>query len=214
MSELQHPKYLNFDPNKITEKDRDKIIENAAKAYGLFLTELGITDWEKDPHTKDTPKRVAKSFVNDLFEGLYNPTPKITTFENTDGYTGVVFDGNITVNSMCAHHHLSFFGNAHVAYIPSKDGKIIGLSKLNRIVEFFSRRPQVQENLTTQIHDYLNEIIEGNSGIAVAIECSHLCSCVRGVKHNSTMFTSKLSGAFMDSNSARQEFYDFIKLLK
>jgi GTP cyclohydrolase I len=214
MSELQHPKYLNFDPNKITEKDRDKIIENAAKAYGLFLTELGITDWEKDPHTKDTPKRVAKSFVNDLFEGLYNPAPNITTFENTDGYTGVVFDGNITVNSMCAHHHLSFFGNAYVAYIPSKNGKIIGLSKLNRVVEFFSRRPQVQENLTTQIHDYLNEIIEGNGGIAVAIECSHLCSCVRGVKHNSKMLTSKLSGAFMDNNAARQEFYDFIKLLK
>jgi len=214
MTELQHPKYLSFNPNDLSETDKQVIINQAAKAYGTFLSELELKDWEKDPHTKDTPKRVAKSFVNDLFEGLYNPAPNITTFENTDGYTGIVFNGDITVQSMCAHHHLSFYGQAHVAYIPSKHGRIVGLSKLNRVVEFFSRRPQVQENLTTQIHNYLDEIIDGNGGIAVAIECSHLCSCVRGVKHNSKMLTSKLSGAFMDNNAARQEFYDFIKLLK
>ena len=155
--------------------------------------------------------RVAKAFVNDLAEGCYGKGPKITAFDNLDGYDGMVFQGGIKVNSFCSHHHLPFIGVAHTAYIPSKDGKIIGLSKLNRIVEFYSRRPQVQENLTMQIHDHIDKVCEGNLGTAVMIEANHMCACVRGVKHDATMKTSKLSGEFMNYKShARQEFYNFV----
>ncbi len=159
--------------------------------------------------------RVAKAFVNDLAEGVYSEPPKITAFDNIDGYDGIVFQGNITLHSFCSHHHLPFVGNAHVAYLPTPEGKVIGLSKLNRIVEFYARRPQVQENLTMQIHDHINKVCEGNIGVAVMIEANHMCACVRGVKHNATMKTAKLSGAFMENdNDAREEFYDFIRDLK
>ena len=117
---------------------------------------------------------------------------------------------------MCSHHHLPFFGVAHVAYIAKPEGKIIGLSKLNRTVEFYSRRPQVQENLTMQIHEHLDEVLEVHGGIAVMVSAKHLCACLRGVKHpNSAMKTSKLSGAFIEGDySVRQEFYNFIKDMK
>ena len=118
------------------------------------------------------------------------------------------------MKSFCSHHHLPFIGKAHVAYIPSKNGKVIGLSKLNRIVEYFARRPQVQENLTTQIHNYINEVCIANQGVAVMVEANHMCACVRGVKHDSTTMTSKMSGAFMNDPAARNEFYRFVDKLK
>lgn len=196
-----------------SEKEKQKIINAAAKHYYKFMLALGM-DPDNNDHEKDTPRRVAKSFVNDLVVGLYNEVPKITAFENTDGYDGMVFQGNIDLKSICQHHHLPFIGNAHVAYIPSKDGKVIGLSKLNRIVEHFARKPQVQENLTMQIHDFINETCIGNKGVAVMIESNHMCACVRGVKHDSTMMTSKLSGGFLNEDRVREEFYNFIKNLK
>jgi GTP cyclohydrolase IA len=147
-----------------------------------------------------------------LWQGIYYEAPKITAFDNVDQYDGMVFQGNIDLKSICSHHSLPFIGKAHVAYLPGT--KVIGLSKLNRIVEWFARRPQVQENLTMQIHSYINEICENNKGVAVVIEASHMCACVRGVKHNSTMMTSKLSGEFLESHEVREEFYNFIKFLK
>jgi GTP cyclohydrolase I len=188
------------------------MIEKAALHYGEYMTALGI-DWRNDPNSSDTPNRVAKAFVNDLAQGCYTDAPKITAFDNLDGYDGIVFQGNIDVKSFCSHHHLPFVGNAHVAYIPSKDGKVIGLSKLNRIVEYFARRPQVQENLTMQIHDYINSVCEGNAGVAVMVEANHMCACVRGVRHDSTMMTSKMSGAFLADGNARSEFYKFVEKL-
>ena len=205
-------KYAN-DNTPHSEKELSARISKAAKAYEKFMDALGI-DWQTDPNSADTPTRVAKSFIKDLAAGCYQYPPKITTFDNTAKYDGIVFDGNIDVKSFCSHHHLPFIGHAHVAYIPAADGKIIGLSKLNRAVEFFSRRPQVQESLTMQIHDFLNEIIEGNKGIAVVIEAKHMCACVRGVKHDSVMMTSKVSGRFIEDASTREEFYDFINRLK
>ena len=159
--------------------------------------------------------RVAKALVNDLASGVYNESPKMTAFDNVDGYDGIVFQGNIKLHSFCSHHHLPFIGNAHVAYLPTPEGKVIGLSKLNRIVEFYARRPQVQENLTMQIHDHIDDVCENNIGVAVSIEANHMCACVRGVKHDATMKTSKLSGEFMNYNShSREEFYNFIRNLK
>lgn len=202
-------KYAN-DNIQLSIAEKEIVIQQASEAYGKFLDALKI-NWREDPNSQDTPKRVAKSFVNDLISGCYTEPPKITAFDNLNNYDGIVFQGNIDVTSICSHHNLSFIGKAHVAYLPGT--KVIGLSKLNRVVEWFARRPQVQENLTMQIHDYLNEVCEGNGGIAVVIECNHLCACVRGVKHNSTMKTAKVSGAFKNDPSAREEFYDFIKSL-
>jgi len=205
---------LKYANSSITRSDEEKkaMIEHAAKHYGEYMTALGI-DWKNDPNSSDTPMRVAKAFVNDLAQGCYTAPPKITAFDNLDKYDGIVFQGNIDVKSFCSHHHLPFIGYAHVAYIPSEDGKVIGLSKLNRIVEYFARRPQVQENLTMQIHDYINEVCEGNKGVAVMVGANHMCACVRGVRHDSTMMTSKMSGAFLNDHAARNEFYRFVDKL-
>jgi len=199
----------------LTKSEKEYIIDNAAFCYGEFMHALGF-EWKDDPNSADTPMRVAKAWINDLASGCFNEAPKITAFDNIDNYDGMVFEGNIQVHSFCSHHHLPFVGVAHVAYIAKPEGKIIGLSKLNRIVEFYSRRPQVQENLTMQIHDHLSDVLEIHGGIAVMVSCKHLCASVRGVKHpNSVMKTSKLSGAFIDGDvSVRQEFYNFVKDMK
>ena len=206
-------KYANGN-RPLTEEQKQKMIEEAAKHYGKYMTTLGF-DWENDPNSSDTPMRVTKAFVNDLAEGVYSEGPKITAFDNVDKYDGMVFQGNIKLHSFCSHHHLPFVGVANVGYIPGIDGKVIGLSKLNRIVEFYARRPQVQENLTMQIHKHIDRVCEKNEGVAVMLEANHMCACVRGVKHDATMKTSKLSGAFMDSTElARSEFYEFIRGLE
>ena len=207
-------KYANGNHPRMDE-EKQEIIENAAKAYEAYMDALGF-DWRSDPNSADTPRRVAKAFVNDLAAGCYNDPPNITTFDNVDNYDGLVFQGNIKTNSFCSHHHLPFIGQTHVAYIPGKDGQVIGLSKLNRIVEWYSRRPQVQENLTMQIHKYINEVCVDNNGVAVLVEANHTCAGLRGVKHDSTMKTARMSGAFLDRKdiNTRQEFYDFVRDLK
>tara|TARA_R110002012_G_scaffold307886_1_gene513682 strand:+ start:898 stop:1527 length:630 start_codon:yes stop_codon:yes gene_type:complete len=205
-------KYANGN-KPLTEEQKQKMIKDAAVHYGNYMDALNI-DWRNDPNSSDTPMRVAKSFVNDLAQGCYNEGPKITAFDNVDKYDGIIFQGNITVHSFCSHHHLPFIGKAHVAYLPSMDGKIIGLSKLNRIVEFYSRRPQVQENLTMQIHKHIERVCENTLGVGVMVEANHMCACVRGVKHDATMKTAKLSNAFKDVDRVREEFYNFIRDLK
>lgn len=194
-----------------TEEEKQAIIEKATKAYEAYLDALGF-DWRNDPNSTDTPRRVAKAFVNDLATGCYDEPPKVTSFPS-DGYDGIVSQCNIPVKSLCSHHHLAFTGVAHVAYIPSLKGRVIGLSKLNRIVEFFARRPQIQEGLTIQIHNAIDNVCEKNQGVAVVIKAQHTCACLRGVKHDGCyMVTSKLSKDFMDDSKTRQEFYDFIKM--
>ena len=206
-------KYANGN-KPLTEEQKQEMILDAAEHYGRYMDALKI-DWRNDPNSSDTPMRVAKAFVNDLAEGCYSHSPKITAFDNIDEYDGMVFQGSITVNSFCSHHHLPFIGNAHVGYLPTPEGRVIGLSKLNRIVEFYARRPQVQENLTMQIHDHIDNVCTENIGVAVSIEANHMCACVRGVKHDATMKTSKLSGEFMNWKShSREEFYNFIRDLK
>ena len=140
--------------------------------------------------------RVAKMMIDDITQGNYVDEPKVTVFENENNYSGMVFQGNINVSSLCSHHMLPFMGVAHVAYIPN--GKIIGLSKLNRIVNYYARRPQVQENLTEQIHAHIDKVCEGNGCVAVRIIANHTCVSLRGIKDDSTMMTTKLSGAFRD----------------
>lgn len=196
-----------------TSEEKGEMIKRASKAYGEFLTALGF-DWESDQNSKDTPKRVAKAWVNDIISGCIEEPPEITAFPNEDGYEGMVFQGNIPVVSLCSHHNLAFTGQAYVAYIPSKGGKVIGLSKLNRIVDFYARRPQIQEGLTMQIHKHIDEICEENKGVAVMIEANHTCCSNRGIRHNSTMKTAHITKAFEKEDSARAEFYSFIRDLK
>ena len=193
----------------LTEEEKLKVIDDAASAYEKYLDALRI-DWRNDPNSNNTPKRVAKAFVNDLAAGCYNELPNVTAFPS-DGYDGMVFQGGIPVKSFCSHHHLPFSGRAHVAYIPSPSGKVIGLSKLNRIVEHYARRPQIQEGLTMQIHKAIDEICEGNKGVAVMISATHTCACLRGIKHDGCqMKTSRLSSDFLDDASTRNEFYQFV----
>ena len=188
-----------------TEEEKQAIIEKATKAYEAYLDALGF-DWRNDPNSTDTPRRVAKAFVNDLATGCYDSPPKVTSFPS-DGYDGIVSQCNIPVKSLCSHHHLAFTGVAHVAYIPSLEGRVIGLSKLNRIVEFFARRPQIQEGLTIQIHNAIDEVCEKNQGVAVVVKAQHTCACLRGVKHDGCyMVTSKLSKDFMDDSKTRKSF--------
>lgn len=191
-----------------TEEEIEKMIEEASFHYGNFLNALGF-DYLKDRQTIDTPKRVAKSWLKDLIIGSVSKAPKIAIFPNDDNYTGVVIQTGIRVNSICCHHNLPFNGFCSVAYIP-KDF-VVGLSKLNRIVDWFSRRPQIQENLTSQIHSYLSDKLKCES-VAVSISSKHLCCGNRGIKMpESIMTTNKFSGVFMESdNLIREEFMQAI----
>ena len=203
---------INID-GPLSEEKKNEMINLAAKKFGEFLDALGC-DWKNDPNSKETPTRVAKAYVNDLWAGRYNALPKITTFPNLE-YDGMIFQGNIPLISMCSHHHQTIMGRVHVAYIPKINQEIIGLSKINRIVEHYGRRGAIQENLTVRIHDSINSIIKSNKGVAVMIEATHNCVQCRGVGHSGTkMKTSKLTGDFIDSAKTRNEFYEFIKDFK
>jgi len=195
----------------LTEKEKESMIELAAEKYGEFLTALGC-DWRNDPNSSDTPRRVAKAYVRDLWKGRYDAMTDITAFPS-DGYDGIVQESNIPVTSMCSHHHQTIGGRVSIAYVPSKDGKVVGLSKLNRIVEHFGRRGAIQEQLTVAIHNAINKICEGNLGVAVMVDATHNCVSCRGVKHQgASMQTAKLSGCFLNEDSARSEFYKNIEL--
>jgi GTP cyclohydrolase IA len=190
---------------------RQAIIEEAAKHFSHFLTALGV-DWAADPNSDNTPMRVAKAYVNDLWSGRYKLLEPITTFPS-DGYDGLIQESGIPVMSMCSHHHQTIKGVASVGYIASKDGQVVGLSKLNRIVEHFSRRGAIQEQMTVAIHNAVDKICAGNKGVAVAINATHNCVSCRGIKHDgASTQTAKLSGQFKSCASTRNEFYDNIKL--
>ena len=196
---------------ELTPYQKQEIIENAATAFGEFLTALGC-DWENDPNSSDTPRRVAKAYVNDLWAGRFEPMTGITAFPS-DGYSGIVQESNIPVTSMCSHHHQTIGGRVSIAYVPSPDGKVVGLSKLNRIVEHFARRGAIQEQLTVAIHNAVDKICEGNIGVAVMIDATHNCVSCRGVKHHgASMQTAKLTGCFLEEDAARAEFYKNIEL--
>ena len=195
----------------LSEKDKEKMIKKATKAYARFLEALDC-DWQNDPNSNDTPRRVAKAYVNDLWAGRYSPMSNITAFPS-DGYDGIVQESNIPLTSMCSHHHQTIGGRVSIAYVPSKDGLVVGLSKLNRLVEHFGRRGAIQEQLTVAIHNAVDKICEGNIGVAVMIDATHNCVSCRGVKHQgASMQTAKLSGCFLEEEAARAEFYKNIEL--
>jgi GTP cyclohydrolase IA len=196
----------------LNEKEKTKMIEEATEAFGQFLDALKC-DWRNDPNSMETPRRVAKAYVYDLWKGRYDNFTEITSFPS-DGYDGVIIERNIPLTSMCSHHHQTIRGVVHIGYIAGEDGRVIGLSKLNRIVEHFGRRGAIQEQLTAAIHQAVDKVCEGNLGVIVTVVASHSCVSCRGVKHDgAAMVTTKASGAFRDdTNNARKEFFDSLKI--
>jgi len=170
-------------------------------ALGLDLT---------DDSLMDTPKRVAKMYVNEIFWGLdYEAFPKCTAVDNKMKYNEMVCERNINVQSNCEHHFVVIDGLATVAYVPNQ--KVLGLSKINRIVEYFSKRPQIQERLTEQIFHALQYILE-TEDVAVMIDAQHYCVKSRGVEDTgSSTVTSKLGGGFKSDPAARAEFYQLAR---
>tara|TARA_B100000768_G_scaffold93281_1_gene87262 strand:+ start:132 stop:827 length:696 start_codon:yes stop_codon:yes gene_type:complete len=196
----------------LSNQDKQSMIEDATEAFGKFLDALKC-DWKNDPNSSETPKRVAKAYVNDLWSGRYTAMSPITSFPS-DGYDGIIIERNIPLTSMCSHHHQTINGVVHIGYIAGEDGQVIGLSKLNRIVELFGRRGAIQEQLTSAIHNAVEKITEGNKGVIVTIVAGHNCVSCRGVKHQgASMITTKASGVFSDNtNLARKEYFDSIKI--
>ena len=198
---------------QMSEDEFEARREHAEELVGQLLQTLGY-DYQNDPNMKDTPRRFVKVLMKEIARGTYVESPKVTVFENQTHYDGMVFEGNIGVKSLCSHHLAFIKGFCHVAYIPGD--VVIGLSKLNRIVDWFARRPQLQEQMTMQIHEYLDKILEGNKGVAVLIEAEHTCVSMRGVEdQNSKTSTCKLSGAFLDNaDKSRDEFYRMVENIR
>ena len=186
--------------SKLNESERIELIRDNMETV---IDVLGLD--REDDSIGGTADRVVKMFVSELCYGLsYNRFPKITTFDNKMKYDQMVIQKDITFHSLCEHHFVNFNGMAQVAYIP-KD-KVVGLSKLNRIVNFFARRPQVQERLNEQIY-YALQYVLGTDDIAVLMDAEHLCVKSRGIgDQQSGMTTSKLGGAFFEDGRLRNEF--------
>lgn len=217
-----HPSLGRLTPNILSGQSFEGGMSENEKKYRVQMAEehmKEVLEWlgydvDIDPNMNDTPHRYVKVLANEICRGTYEKMPKITNFENTSGYDGIVFQGNITIRSICAHHLAFISGRCHVAYIADQGAPVIGLSKLNRIVDYYARRPQMQEQLTQQIHDALDRLIPGNHGIAVVVEAKHTCVSMRGIEDaNSAMSTAKLSGAFDREPDCRKEFYDMIARL-
>jgi len=209
-TQLAKKQLIEGPETRLTEEEKQAIIEDAAEAFGQFLTALGC-DWKNDPNSSDTPKRVAKAYM-EKWQGRFEPLSTVTAFPS-DGYSGIVQESRIPLTSMCSHHHEAIQGYVSIAYVATEGGKVVGLSKLNRIVEQFGRRGQIQEQLTVAIHNAVDKICEGNLGVAVAINATHSCVSCRGVKHQgASMQTAKLTGCFLEEDSARAEFYKNIEL--
>ena len=189
------------------ELDDDEKIRLISKHFKQIMLLLGLD--LSDDSLKGTPDRIAKMYVKEIFSGL-NPDnkPDITLFENKYHYGQMLVEKNITVYSSCEHHFVPIIGKAHVAYYPN--GKVIGLSKINRIVQYYSKRPQVQERLTEQIAEALKQALH-TEDVAVVVDAVHLCVTSRGIGDvNSSTITSHYSGKFL-AEQTKKEFLSFLK---
>ena len=198
-------------PTKDSALDRKEKIEVIEAHFNGIMRALGL-DLEDDS-LMDTPKRVAKMYVNEIFWGLdYDAFPKCTTVANKMGYDEMVVERNVNVQSNCEHHFVIIDGLATVAYVPHE--KVLGLSKINRIVEYFSKRPQIQERLTEQVFHTLCYILETDN-VAVMIDAQHYCVKSRGVEDTgSSTVTTKLGGGFKTDAAARAEFLSIARMGK
>jgi GTP cyclohydrolase I len=187
-----------------SDEEKMKVIENH---FYEIMHEMGMD--MTDDSLKGTPHRVAKMFIKEIFSGL-NPAakPKISVFENSYHYDKMLVEGNISFNSTCEHHFLPIIGKAHIGYISS--GKVIGLSKLNRIVDYYSRRPQVQERLIMQIFNELKSVLE-TENVIVVMEAKHLCVSSRGIKDESSFTSTIQYGGVFNEKENRNDFFNLLK---
>ncbi|MFQ3180502.1 MAG: GTP cyclohydrolase I [Polaribacter sp.] len=194
-------------PDAFALSNKEKIVKIEASVKDILHT-LGMD--LTDDSIQGTPKRVAKAFINEMFMGLDPKNkPKASTFDNNYNYGEMLVEKNIVVYSTCEHHLLPIIGRAHVAYI--SDGKVIGLSKMNRIVEYFSKRPQVQERLTMQVVQAMQEAL-GTQDVACVIDAKHLCVNSRGIKDiESSTVTSEFGGKFKEKET-KKEFLQYLQM--
>lgn len=187
------------------KSDADKMaaIENH---FHSIMEEMGMD--MTDDSLQGTPHRVAKMFIQEIFSGL-NPAnkPKISVFDNSYHYDKMLVEANISFNSTCEHHFLPIIGKAHIGYVSS--GKVIGLSKLNRIVDYYSRRPQVQERLIMQIFNELKTVLETDN-VIVVMEATHLCVSSRGIKDESSYTSTIQYGGVFNEKENRNDFFSLI----
>lgn len=196
---------LRADAFELSDEEK---IERIEEHFKQIMDTLGLD--LRDDSLKGTPRRVAKMYVKEIFGGL-NPAdaPKASTFENKYNYSEMLVEKDITVYSTCEHHFLPIVGKAHVAYF--SDGKVIGLSKMNRIVEYYAKRPQVQERLTIQVVKHLQKYL-GTENVACVLDAKHLCVNSRGIKDiQSSTVTSEFGGKFKDPD-VRKEFLNYLQM--
>jgi GTP cyclohydrolase I len=192
------------DAFKLTDEEKK---ERIAILFEEIMDVMGLD--LNDDSLQGTPKRVAKMYIDEIFSGL-NPAnkPKVALFDNKYQYNQMLVEKNITFYSNCEHHFVPIIGKAHVAYVSS--GKVIGLSKLNRIVQYFAKRPQVQERLTNQIAEELKTIL-GTSNVAVIIDAKHLCVSSRGIKDDTSATVTAYYGGVFNSPSKITELQNYLK---
>jgi GTP cyclohydrolase I len=188
------------------DTEQQAMMAAAARKVEELFDVLQI-DHRNDHNTRDTPKRVAKMFVQEMLRGRYNAPPDITDFDNADGYSGLIVTGPIEVRSTCAHHLMPIYGEAYIGILPSPDGRIIGLSKYDRIVDYFSARFQIQEELVQQIGKFIMEKTNPR-GLAVRISAVHMCKTQRGIRatHRGRMVNAAYFGDLLSDGALRQEF--------
>jgi GTP cyclohydrolase I len=194
----------------ISENETDLLIDEVADKFQGVLTSL-IIDTENDHNTKETARRVAKMYITETFAGRFQPVPRITAFPNI-GYKSLYTTGPITIRSVCAHHFQNIVGKCWIGIIP--EDEVIGLSKFNRLVSHICERPQIQEEMTSQIAEALQKYAK-TSNIAVVLKAEHQCMTMRGVKeHDSDMTTAIMLGAFSTDPALKKEFYDICLSMK
>lgn len=192
------------------DQELEALIDEIAGKFQGVLSSL-IIDTERDHNTQDTARRVAKMFVRETFSGRYRAMPKVTAFPNM-GYQSLYTTGPISIRSTCAHHFQNIVGSCWVGIIP--ESEVIGLSKFNRLVHHICERPQIQEEMTTQIAHALKEYARTDN-VAVVVKAEHHCMSQRGVReHNSDMSTAIMLGKFRTSSELRQEFYNLLQTMK
>lgn len=190
----------------LTDLERGQMIDAAALKISELFDILCI-DHPNDHHTRDTPHRVAKSLVNELLAGRYAAAPQITDFENAEGFDDLIITGPIKLNSLCAHHMLPIYGEAYFGIQPNKEGRIVGLSKYDRIVEYFSRRMHCQEELVNLIGNFMVELTNP-AGLCIRISAVHMCKTHRGVgaSHAGRMVSTFAWGTLKADRELRAEF--------
>jgi GTP cyclohydrolase I len=193
-------------PDAFDKSDVEKMA-TIEKHFHIIMEEMGLD--MTDDSLKGTPHRVAKMFIQEIFSGL-NPAnkPKISVFENSYNYDKMLVEANISFNSTCEHHFLPIIGKAHIGYV--SNGNVIGLSKLNRIVDYYARRPQVQERLIMQIFNELKSVLN-TEDVIVVMEAEHLCVSSRGIKDSSSFTSTIQYGGIFNDKENRNDFFNLLK---